>query len=117
MRSPSLTASAGFQCSHGYVPRRHGRPPSAGTGHRASKPPSLRGSGRGWRGWQPKQTHDDAFGELDIEGCSAGELDGEPLDRAEIAERQGVSPWARFVAWRVHCGLRLEPRPAPDYLA
>src|SRR5260370_32186756 len=58
------------------------------SGHRASKPPSLRGSGRGWRGWQPKQTQDDAFGELDIEGCSAGELDREPLDRAEIAERQ-----------------------------
>lgn len=30
---------------------------------------------------------------------------------------EGVHPWARFVAWRVLCGLRLEPRPSPDYLA
>jgi hypothetical protein len=30
---------------------------------------------------------------------------------------EGVSPWARFVVWRVRCDLRLEPRPSPDYLA
>ena len=30
---------------------------------------------------------------------------------------EDVSPWARFVVWRVRCGLRLEPRPSPDYLA
>lgn len=38
-------------------------------------------------------------------------------ERWARATVEGVSPWARFVAWRVHCGLRLEPRPAPDYLA
>jgi hypothetical protein len=30
---------------------------------------------------------------------------------------EGVHPWARFVAWRVLCGLRLEPRPSPEHLA
>jgi hypothetical protein len=34
-----------------------------------------------------------------------------------VAMVEGVSPWARFVVWRVLCGLRLEPRPSPDYLA
>ena len=33
------------------------------------------------------------------------------------ATGEDVSPWARFVVWRVRCGLRLEPRPSPDYLA
>ncbi len=30
---------------------------------------------------------------------------------------EGVSPWARFVVWRVLCGLRLRPQPSPDSLA
>ncbi len=38
-------------------------------------------------------------------------------ERWARATVEGVSPWARFVAWRGLCGLRLEPRPAPDYLA
>jgi hypothetical protein len=30
---------------------------------------------------------------------------------------EGLSPWARFVVWRVLCGLRLGPQPSPDSLA
>jgi hypothetical protein len=30
---------------------------------------------------------------------------------------EGASPAGRFIAWRVLLGLRLEPRPSPDYVA
>lgn len=30
---------------------------------------------------------------------------------------EGASPAGRFIAWRVLCGLRLEPRPSPVYVA
>jgi hypothetical protein len=47
---------------------------------------------------------------------ASGAADKSPEQWAR-ATVEGVSPWARFVAWRVLCGLRLESRPSPDYLA
>jgi hypothetical protein len=29
---------------------------------------------------------------------------------------EGASPAGRFLAWRVICGLRLQPQPSPDYV-
>ena len=47
---------------------------------------------------------------------ASGATDKTPEQWAR-ATVEGVHPWARFVAWRVLCGLRLESRPSPDYLA
>ena len=30
---------------------------------------------------------------------------------------EGVSPWGRFIAWRVLCGLRLESGSSPEFIA
>jgi hypothetical protein len=30
---------------------------------------------------------------------------------------EDVSPWGRFIAWRVLCGLRLESRSSPEHIA
>jgi hypothetical protein len=47
------------------------------------------------------------------EATAATERSVEEWARATV---EGVHPWARFVVWRVVCGLRLEP-PSPDSLA
>ena len=50
-----------------------------------------------------------------LHGC--GRRHGQVAGAVGRATVEGVSPWARFVVWRGLCGLRLEPRPSPDYLA
>jgi hypothetical protein len=47
---------------------------------------------------------------------ASGATDKTPVQWAGAAV-EGVYPWARLIVWRVLCGLRLEPRPSPDYLA
>jgi hypothetical protein len=53
---------------------------------------------------------------VDVFTVASAVTDKSPEQRAR-ATVEGVSPWARFVVWRVLCGLRLGPQPSPDSLA
>src|SRR5260370_32758177 len=53
---------------------------------------------------------------VDVFAVASAVTDKSPEQWAR-ATVERVPPWARFVVWRVLCGLRLGPQPSPDSLA
>ena len=54
---------------------------------------------------------------VDLFTATASDATDKSPEQWARATVEGVAPWARFVAWRVLCGLRVEPLPSPDSLA